>query len=1244
MNAGSSIQLSDLLESYMSQFTPGFQEQFTAKKEFAELSSDIKERLEPGRGKYFKHQRLYQRFLRAYDDLLILDNAGVGKSCSILGFTEYVIKEIAKYRSNPYGTDEKVTHYKRMVVLVKGKNLKNEFRNQLICRCSDGHYETSEIRNEHDPRRQDRAISRAIRRAGYTVYTYGKFAKMIEDKYDTPGGQPKDEALEEDFSDTIFWIDEAQSLLIETDERKSTTVKKKVRRKRQTYDTIWRVFHVAKRCKRILSTATPMINSPREFASLLNLILPADGSLPLGFDYKNAPINDIRTFFPQLYNSQIDIKTLTPQKVSGYFQGQIPPTFNWDTAGILDLEPYLRGRVGFVRAADTGAIPVEQGEIIRSSYMVKGETYVSSSTIEMSTMSEFQSAGYFRAKRGESGSSSEDLYTAERQASNFVYPDGYAGGSSRRRKDKTIDVLPMQATAESSTGAPRSIMNVELPEFPPEGFEESTNLDSDSEKNFGDTKGFARYIVIDGPDQYRASDLDGFRKSLTDISKIREMSCKFANIATHAIHDPGNVFIYSEYVEASGAVPLSLCLQGLGLERFTGDFSMFQGITSSVNPFCASAKEGASKRRPKISPKPRYALLTSESTEGKIKNVMEAMNSYENRHGDYVKILISSRVAREGINVNNVLQIHLVGAEWNESNIYQALSRGLRATSHEDILDEIRQNLIAQGLDPYDAAVEVKIYKHGAEALGPNPGERDSIDLRMYNISEYKDRSIKRIMRIAKQCAVTCFIHYGRNVRSTDIDYSPECDYDVCAYKCVDEAPTSIDYSTYDILYTDEIYDSVIDELRNYFSQRDILTLNDIETTESLSKFRVKYITMTLERLITEKIPVLDRFGFNAYVRESRGTFYLDRDYPTPNNIEYDMSYYAEVLLAIREKKLSELSIRMTNTASSISALNLIDHDDAQELEDYMLSLDINAQIAIVEEFWIRRINGDDTPLGDAILRQYRLLLFELQRPSEDIKQANHNADNPKVRRGRKTKDENLHKVRHLSEDKIKELLERMKHEKSHTVYVHTIDSTRTGLTNFATMSRLNKAEGEIRLLDPTEYPDRSQMHFRTLQPIENKVYDEYIQALIWQRAEHFNSRGIYGRVDSGIFRIVDRTTQSEKATHDSRSINTGRKCDSFSKEYLIGLLWYFKAPLPNDIRSFSNVEHTAEFRQQMINKLRASTEYMSENLEDANLWPFERLAYYIDWFENGKPPNYNKTDMCEIIESMARAQGDILE
>ena len=248
-----------------------------------------------------------------------------------------------------------------------------------------------------------------------------------------------------------------------------------------------------------------------------------------------------------------------------------------------------------------------------------------------------------------------------------------------------------------------------------------------------------------------------FKRYLSDETELAAMSCKFVNIMGHVSNEPGNCFVYGEYVRGSGSIVLALCLEQIGFERFNETSSVFVENVKSKSNLCgggdASDKSKVKKERETRIPKgvKRYALLTGDVTDAKFNTMMETMNSYENRHGDLIKVLISSKTGRDGINVNNVLQIHLIGPEWNQSSIYQAMSRGIRATSHDDLINEEkerlanlskeeREQMIKEGKDPNNPLVEIKIYKHVAI---PEEGVT-SIDLLMYTDSANKDKKIKR--------------------------------------------------------------------------------------------------------------------------------------------------------------------------------------------------------------------------------------------------------------------------------------------------------------------------------------------------------------------------------------------------------------------------------------------------------------------------------------------------------------------
>ncbi len=439
---------------------------------------------------------------------------------------------------------------------------------------------------------------------------------------------------------------------------------------------------------------------------------------------------------------------------------QLDITRDYSSVTLEELEPYFRGKISYVRELDTGAQPVYQEHIPLSlgEYQVGNSQVQSQSVVYATQMSEFQEEWY-QVVVG----TKDAFRAAERKAANFVYPDG------RSNKDA-----------------------------------------------------FNYYVIRDGPDQYHA--IPELLQYLQNIVDMAILSSKFSNIVDTVSNEPGNSFCYCDFKGNGGAAVLGLCFQSMGFEQFLENSSVFISSaegTNTLRPYCSTGVTG--ERRLRIAPRLvgendqpfRFALLTSDTPPSRVASILELFNSPENAHGQYLKVLIGSPISKIGLNLANVLQMHLAGPSWNQSNIYQAISRALRTTSHVVLLEYEKQRLINEGLDPSTARVQVNIYQHASIT-----SEYTSVDIEMYQLAEEKDIGIRRMERIMKQTAYDCQIHYNRNVRSTDEDGSAICDYDVCAYPCVSGTPDKISEDSFSVLYADKMVNKVIEQLKDILSSR----------------------------------------------------------------------------------------------------------------------------------------------------------------------------------------------------------------------------------------------------------------------------------------------------------------------------------------------------------------------------------------------------------------------------------------
>lgn len=1161
------IQLTDLFASYPAQDTPGIQTIVSAKQEFRELASSVTEPI-PQRGKYYKHQRLVERLMKVMPVMLLMHETGTGKTCTFVAFAEWCRK-----------MREQGHNIKRVYVLVKGPSLKNEFRNQLVCKCTSGEYETDLVKNATNAATRKGNLTREIKK-WYSIKTYTKFANQIHSRGTDrrPEHRMTDEEIIEKYSDCAFFIDEIQNLRSEeavnafgqggqggdqggTDDDETMRI----------WRTLWRVFHLAQRTRIVEASATPMVNSVNELPFMMNLILPENQQMPMdgSIDYNNATLEQ--------------------------------------------MEPYLRGRVSYVRKLDTGAVAQYEGERIESEYQIDGRTVQSQLVVYASQMSDqVQEIGYMNATQ-QPGAFRE----AERQAANFVFPDGSYGGTAPRMARQRR----REGAAETVTEAQRRTAEW----------------------------GFGKWVVSEAPDQYRPT--DELLPWLQNMQYMRMLSAKYSETVRLCSSEPGNCFCYSEFVTGSGAVMLGLCFEAQGYERFNETTSVFLGTggAGGLAPYCAPPDRAAANRRIRIDKRPRYALLTSETilSEPKLNAILELMNSWENRHGEYLKVLIGSPIAREGLSINNCVQIH-IPPTWNEASAYQALSRGLRVTSHDDLIQEERQRLIALGQDPANARVVVKIYRHAAVT---NQGT--SVDLEMYQLSEFKNRQIARMMRIMKQCAIDCQIHYQRNVRETDVDYSAACDFDVCAYRCVNPNPEELDTSTYDLYYAGEVVELAIEDIKEVFQDRFSFTLEELY--QHLPEYRSKFLLMALERIMTEKMVLYDRFGYQSYLRidPDGDTVFLTRDFPLRQltgrggetleaiTQDYPLAYYTQNLIANLPASLTAHVSRVQSDEQLdvIQQLGQLDPQDPQ-FDRLLDELNIDNRVALLENAVFQyAVQGVTTPSIAGIINKYRSVLYSLREPITEITRSAQALANRGKGRGRKPNPNTKLKLKKYNPaTNPTQDVEPVVETDTEQVYIHTAYNQVYDRVAYAVTSRFNKAEGRIRLLKPSE-----NIGWRDANPYELPVYNAIIQREIARRSQEFEQYGIYGTVlYDNMFRIVDKATEKRDLTAtDARMFNRGKKCTTWLKSQLVDLMWRLQLRSPDyDTGNPFNAatsENENQIRQEVIQYLVGQR--IELPLEQLQQQPNDWLRFYFTWYRSGM----TRDDICDYIKQYLEQNGRLM-
>jgi hypothetical protein len=359
------------------------------------------------------------------------------------------------------------------------------------------------------------------------------------------------------------------------------------------------------------------------------------------------------------------------------------------------------------------------------------------------------------------------------------------------------------------------------------------------------------------------------KSNVISIDKLRIYSSVFAEIIKDILDHPNEItFVYIDIVTGNGAILLGKLLELFGYQ-----------LTKGYN---------STKAR-------RYAIITGETATDKTTiNIMDASNNPNNRYGEYLQVIIGSKIASEGFSLKNVRRVH-AKPYWNFSEVEQGLYRAIRIFSHDD--------LIKDGID-----VKVTIFLHVAMLYTYIP-KIIPIDLYMFKLSADKDYMIKQVEQVVKESAVDCALNFKQNYNKVGIDYSRECNYSECFYRCVNYNPdTELDSNTYDLFYSKEEKDRIIRYLsRSTFTDKYIVSFDEIR---SLFPDSSNYVLLdTLREAIDSNIIIYTKNGSESYIREDSNLYFLSTNAMYKNKFE-DI-YYSIYPSLIKNNNINQVLLAL---------------------------------------------------------------------------------------------------------------------------------------------------------------------------------------------------------------------------------------------------------------------------------------------------------------------------------------------
>lgn len=1039
------------------------------KKEFYENRLKKVEQVPIERGVLMNHQKIIARYMSSrtpYEKIILIHSMGTGKTCSAIGAIEQV-------------KNEENSPFVGALILASGTQLLDNFTAELVEKCTAGIYIPKNY-NKLSDLTKVRRIKKAT--SYYSMETFQKFAKDLSTY--------SDDLIVKLYSNHIIVIDEVHNLRVQD---KNETV--------NMYEQYHRFLHLVENCKIILLSGTPMKDSPKEIASVANLILPLDDQFP----------SDEDTFLAQYMEEKNNVYTMKPNKIAKF-------------------KKKLRGMVSFLREPHS--------TVQREMVGISGYGNLNHFIVNPIQMSANQSKVYQQALKSDTGGR-KGVYTNSRESTLFVYPDGSYGTAGFEKYILTLN-----------RGKNKLFTNT---------------LD------YRPSKELKKAII--GPDV------------ASTIENIRQHSAIYAYMIEQILNTKGNCFIYSSIVRGSGAILFGLLLEMVGYSRSKGNESVR---------------------------KPRYALLTSDASNNEIRSVVKAFNQSKNMHGEYIQVIIGSKAVSEGFSFSNVIMEGVLTPHWNYSETSQALARGIRVGSHND--------LIKSGITPVVRIIQpVSIPKKGK-----------SIDLLMYQTSEDKDVSIRNVLRVLMEVAFDCALNYLRN-RVENMDGQRECEYMQCNYQCDGIDPDDVmrelernelDYSTYQLYYTDPSIHPIQNKVAKLLQEYNELSLNtiidilkdehdpeEIENAlavlreeadekfdlynyqefaqlymktplqkiitrveelylygfeyslqalhQSIGEYTEVELLQTLNYMITNKSIILNKFGFPCYLREENNIYFLVANISSDSFLA---SYYAKNVVV---NNTIDFTKAFDNSSQNIILQRIKKMCDGKigmdEFKEIIQTIPANIQEDMIEMSIQAQNNNSATNLSRLVLEYFNSYIFNVE----------------------------------------------------NVWYSTFLSSTNVRCLNQKGVWQ-NCSEQQISILQD---------------------YKENIRDDMRQRADKI---GIIGSVNpiSGDFCIVDFASENKKADTDNRSKRSGRKCNTWPISMLAPLIVNrLKLEIP-DYDPKSKLSHiktavikTLKTRQQVIDAAKIKKFESSFSAEERRSMPLETLKRAVYW------SGLSREHLCGVVK-----------
>jgi superfamily II DNA or RNA helicase len=751
------------------------------------------------------HQEFIKRFISyqtPYNGILLYHGLGSGKTCSAIGITE-TIREHSKY-----------IHNFKKIVIIASPNVQENFKLQLFDPSKlkkinnawniNGCLGNSLIDELNVYQIHSLSKEDLIHKINKLIHKYYRFTGYIEFANRIEDcivvNKVINKRLTEKKLSSTF-----EGCLIVIDEIHNIRLNSDNKDDKKVANALYTLVQYVKYLKLVFLTGTPMYNDPKEIIYILNILNMND----------NRSIVSVKEIFDKDGEFIIDDdgeeigKNVFIMKANGYVsyvRGENPYTF-----------PYLINPSMYNDAKSLkiiGGYPTRQfnkKQISRDDKVKHLDLYISS-------LSPLQEEGY-------------DYFL-----------------SKITEKIDEEDFENMDSFKYSIVQAPIQALSIVYPTENGEFLTGNKGFDSVmtySERQNPPSKNNFEYTRLDGMFAY---------------DKIGEYSHKIKTILDNILNSDGIVLIYSAYING-GIIPIALALEELGFSRYGNKsktlFKKSRNKPLNVYDLKRTGKNVEFKQA-------CYSIICGEKPLSPNNNEEIDALTHNNTHGERVKVVIISQAGSEGIDLNNIRQVHIMEPWYNMNRIEQIIGRARRNCSHKDLPIEDRN---------------VQVFLHCSKVTG----NVESIDMYLYRLSEKKSIKIGKVSRVLKSISVDCILNKEQqnfaklkdklkiklsihiNDKPVYIDFNIKdkaftslCDYnEFCEYECVNKELKGDDDSTYQYSYTKS--NKVMDKIKKLFTYKHLYRKDELFSLLKINGINIEEIERALKDLETQTL--VDSYG-----------------------------------------------------------------------------------------------------------------------------------------------------------------------------------------------------------------------------------------------------------------------------------------------------------------------------------------------------------------------------------------------